>query len=210
MSNPETQDYDSGKNLIAGFVSTDQVKLAADTYYVGMRLEYQADGTVTADGSNTGDGTVTAVVAGAVPAGDYNLECTVAVTNGGVFKLEDPNGNIIASELRMDAGAGAATIFVAAGITFTITDGATDFVVGDKFTLAIESAGEYALLANGTLAAIYNGDDADVLSSAAYRDVIVAGEIYEDGIKSDTGADVTLTEDDRAAYRNAGFYIKRK
>lgn len=31
-----------GKNLVAGWVSTRQIPLAADTYYVGMLLEYDA------------------------------------------------------------------------------------------------------------------------------------------------------------------------
>ena len=32
----------TGRELIAGFVSTRQIPLAADTYYIGMRLEYNA------------------------------------------------------------------------------------------------------------------------------------------------------------------------
>lgn len=38
----ETTNYGEGKKLIAGFISTDQAPLAADTYYVGMPLEYDA------------------------------------------------------------------------------------------------------------------------------------------------------------------------
>lgn len=34
--------YGEGRNLQAGWVTTDQVGLAADTYYPGMELEYDA------------------------------------------------------------------------------------------------------------------------------------------------------------------------
>jgi hypothetical protein len=102
--------------------------------------------TMTADIGNTGDGTVTAVAAavGASPiVGTYELENTLAVADGGVFKLTDPNGNVVASELVMTVGAGLATVFVAGGITFTITDGATNFALADKFTLAVAANGKW-------------------------------------------------------------------
>lgn len=97
--------------------------------------------TPAADAGNTGDGTVTAAatVLGEVKpiVGAYVLTCTTAVTNGGVFKLVDPNGATVATGLTMTAGAGAATVFEVAGLTFTVTDGATDFAAGDFFTLTL-------------------------------------------------------------------------
>lgn len=102
--------------------------------------------TGTADGGNTGDGTVTAVAAaagGSPVLGDWELENTLVVANGGVFKLTDPNGNIVATELVMTVGAGLATVFVAGGLTFTITDGATDFALADKFVIAVTANGKY-------------------------------------------------------------------
>lgn len=107
--------------------------------------------TVTADVGNTGDGTVTlaTVAAGSVIplVGDYNLEVTEAVVNGGVLKLEDPNGAIVATGLTMTVGAGAATVFEVEGLQFTVTDGATDFVVGDKFALAVAADGKMVVFA---------------------------------------------------------------
>lgn len=101
---------------------------------------------VAADGGNTGDGTVTAasVVTGdIIPlVGAYVLECTEAVGEGGVFKLVDPNGMIVATGLAMTPGAGGVTVIEVAGMTFTITDGATDFIVGDKFTLTVAASGK--------------------------------------------------------------------
>lgn len=107
--------------------------------------------TAAADAGNTGDGTVTlaTVAAGSVVplVGAYNFECTAAVTNGGVFKLVDPNGAIVATDLILTAGAGATTVIEAAGLQFTVTDGATDFIVGDKFSLTVAADGNMVVFA---------------------------------------------------------------
>ena len=109
-----------------------------------------------ADGGNTGDGTITlaTVVAGPVVplVGIYVLTVTTAVTNGGILQLKDPNGAIVASDLIMTAGAGAATVFEAAGLEFTITDGSTDLAVADFFTLTVAADGKlvpFAILGAG-------------------------------------------------------------
>lgn len=96
--------------------------------------------------TGTGTGTVTAasVVPGAtVPLpGQYTLRCTAAVADGGVFRLEDPNGAVVASDLRLTVGSGAATAFEAAGLAFTITDGGTNFALGDTATLTVAADGK--------------------------------------------------------------------
>lgn len=121
----------------------------ADTFKKGTILARQlVSTTVTpaADGGNTGDGTVTlaTVVEGPIVplVGAYVLECVAAAANGGTFKLIDPNGAQVASDLVMSAGAGAATVFEVAGLKFTVTDGAADFIVGDKFTLTVAADGD--------------------------------------------------------------------
>lgn len=140
--------------------------------------------TGTAAVGNTGDGTVTAVakLAGkSIITGSYNLECTAAVLNGAVFKLEDPYGGLVADGLVMTTGAGAATIFNAGGITFTITDGAVDFIVGDKFALVVTGDGDYKPLdpddVNGAaeVAGVYLGDS---ISAAK----IVAGDVPDNPV----------------------------
>lgn len=107
-----TVNYEGGKALAAGWISTDQVPLAADTYYHGMLLEYNAT---------------------------------------------------------------------------------TDV---------------YEALASGTLGAIYSGEQR-TLASAGVGSVVVAGEIVEGQLVDASGASITLTEDQRAAFRDAGFYMKR-
>jgi len=126
----------------------------ADTYVDGTILARKqvADAIVAAaDAGNTGDGTVTAV---AVVAGDviplvgaYVLTITTAIADGGVWKLEDPNGNLIADNLVMEVGAGLTTTFVEGGMQFTITDGGVDFLAADFFTLTVAIDGKTVLYA---------------------------------------------------------------
>ncbi len=155
MSNITTTNTDLGTVILCD-EKFDDVLLAfpgADTYVEGTILARKqvADAIVVAAGTNTGDGTVTlaSVIAGdTIPlVGAYNLEVVAAATNGGTFKLEDPNGAILANDLVMTAGAGAATVFYVAGMTFTITDGATDFIVGDTFSLTVAADGDVVIFA---------------------------------------------------------------
>lgn len=120
----------------------------ADTFAKGTILARRLVATaVTASAvSGGGNGTVTvaSVVTGLVVpiAGVYTLTCITAVANGGVWKLTDPNGAIVADNLVMTAGAGAATVFVVGGLTFTITDAGTDFSAGATATLTVVADGK--------------------------------------------------------------------
>lgn len=84
-------------------------------------------------GGNTGTGTVTLdpttpALPGSKP-GVYALRCIAAATNGGVFRVEDPNGFVIG-----DVAVGAT---FSDDIKFVVADGATDFVVGDGFDVTV-------------------------------------------------------------------------
>lgn len=116
-------------------------------YTVMARVAVTVPTTGTA-GANTGNGTVTgvALASGVLPrVGTWTLEAIAAVANGGTFKLTDPGGNIVRNNLVMTVGAGAATTFYLpeVGLTFIITDGSTDFIVGDKFTIAVAASGKW-------------------------------------------------------------------
>jgi hypothetical protein len=146
----------------------------AGTLLAGTILARRAVATAVvaaADVGNTGDGTVTlaTVAAGQVipMVGAYVLECTEAVTNGGVFKLVDPNGAIVATGLAITVGAGAATILEVAGLQFTVTDGATDFIVGDKFTLTVAADGKMVAFAT-------NGAGGVQIPKAVLQDALTA------------------------------------
>jgi len=122
-----------------------------------------------ADGGNVGNGTVTlfALAPGGPPAeGSWNLECITAVGEGGIFKLEDPSSNIVANDITMTPGAGGTTDIIIAGMSFRITDGGTDFNVGDKFALLITADGDFVPLAVG-----------DVNGGGRVAGVYLSGEI---------------------------------
>jgi len=144
--------------------------------------------TGTAGGSNVGDGTVTGVAASGAPGlliGTYTLICTFAVTNGGVFKLTDPNGNIVADNLTLRVGDGLLTSFNAGGLVFTVTEGTTtDFSADDEFTIAVAGGGGYVPLdpagvdGSQLFAGIYVGQDiaaADLVAGDIDDSLILIG-----------------------------------
>lgn len=150
--------------------------------------------TGTAGGSNVGDGTVTgvALAAGEIPRdGTWELECTVETVNGGTFKLTDPGGNIVANDLVMTAGAGAATTFFvpSAGLTFIITDGTEDFDTGDVFTVAITANGKWVPFDEDAItgAQIPRGI---LLTGSITAAALVAGDVVDQAIL--TGGTCTI------------------
>jgi len=81
-------------------------------------------------GTNTGNGTCVSVTGGAkTKVGVYNLRCVGVAANGGIFSVRDPDG-----ESLPDAVMGA---YTNPAINFTLTDGATDFALGDSFTITV-------------------------------------------------------------------------
>lgn len=88
--------------------------------------------TSTPDAGNTGDGTVGSLsVTGAPRPGAYNLECTAVAVDAGTFKLVDPNGTVLKSDITVGVAQSVN------GLDFTISDGAADFAVGDKFAVEV-------------------------------------------------------------------------
>lgn len=103
---------------------------------VGRIAEGAATGAAVA--GNTGNGTITAspTVGAAAKSGVYRITCIAAGTDTGTFLVEDPDGITIG-----DAVVG--TPFTT-HLTFTIADGATDFAVGDAFTITVAAgSGKY-------------------------------------------------------------------
>ncbi len=104
-----------------------------------------AAGTVTA-GSNTGNGTCTSLAlgdGGPAKVGTYTLTCTVAgTTHGGTFRLTDPDGIDLATIIMPDT-VGGTYAYEGHGVAFTLTDGTTNFIVGDSFTFTITAGSGY-------------------------------------------------------------------
>jgi len=106
----------TGSNGTLGSAANNVVGTAAAPVFAG-----------TGNGAMTLDAT-TPVLAGA-KTGSYVATCVTAATNGGTFRVEDPDGYVLG-----DVAVGAT---FADDIKFVIADGSTDFIVGDKFTIAV-------------------------------------------------------------------------
>lgn len=104
-------------------------------------------------GGNTGNGTMGAVTVGAAAkVGAYVLTITAAAANAGTFSLVDPDGVALANGT-------VAVAYSQGGLSFTLADGATDFIVGDGFVITTTSVpGKHAIYnnaaTNGTQAAV--------------------------------------------------------
>lgn len=118
----ETVTVLSGQNLNAGHV-----------------LGKVAVGTATgaAVSGNTGNGAIGTVSAGATAkAGVYTATCIEPAANGGTFTVEDPDG--------VNVGTAVVGTPFAGPVNFTIADGTTDFVAGDRFTITVAAgSGKY-------------------------------------------------------------------
>ncbi len=65
---------------------------------------------------------------------------TMTIVHGGLFELVDPEGTVIKSDIQLPGTASGTIAVVAGGISFTVNDGATDFIIGDSFTLAVAAS----------------------------------------------------------------------
>lgn len=117
------------------------------TVYEGSEVTYQigtvlgktlVSGSATATaGTNTGTGTVgTITVSGSAEIGTYTLRISKAASNAGDFVVVNPSGNVVGNGT-------VAVAYSAGGLAFTLADGATDFVVGDTFTIAVTGTVKY-------------------------------------------------------------------
>lgn len=128
-----------------------------------------------ANAGNTGNGVFAAtpaIGAGAM-VGTYSVTIEDPVTNAGRFIVEDPAGDII--------GAGnVGSAFSRAGVTFTLNDGATDFVAGDSFTFAVDATGGTDV---GTQLGIFRADTTVGAEIVNYRlgdtaSIVTSGTVW--------------------------------
>ncbi len=85
----------------------------------------------------------TPVLAGA-KVGVYTVRCITAAANGGTFRVEDPDGNVIG-----DVAVGAT---FADDIKFVIADGTQDFIVGEGFDITVAAGnGHYVAHRDGAV-----------------------------------------------------------
>ncbi len=172
----------TGQNLVAGTVLGQILAAAAAVAAAG----------------NTGTGAVTvgAAIGPATVIGTYKLLCTAAAGNAGTFNFTAPDGTLI----RQITVAGGA--HVSEHLTITIAD-ATDFIVGDSFTIAV-TGGDYEQLdvaattgeqsAAGILWDKCDATSADKDCVVVFRDAVVeTGElVWPVGISDANKAAATL------------------
>lgn len=166
----------------------------------------------TADGGNTGNGTVTEVEGRRdLKIGTYEVECVTAVTNGGVFKVTDPDGNILKDDITITPGAGASVSFETDQLAGKITEGSTDFAVGDKFTVAVSIAPRQCVAA---AKAATDGssepyavllEDLDATSASKVGASAITGEFNERALVFASGNDI---EDFRDKMWDVGMITK--
>jgi len=146
-------------------------------------------GAITPNVGNAGDGTATlfSLAPGGPPMpGNWNLECILAgVTHGGRFKLEDPEGNQVGGDLNMSDVAGDTLLVSGGGIEVLLTDGATNFVAGDKFSLAVtDLEGKWvpwvknAFDGSGQAMGVLPRTESATGAEDQYRRMLIGGEVH--------------------------------
>jgi hypothetical protein len=85
----------------------------------------------TAFAGNTGDGAMGEItVSAGAKVGTYKLVIIEPATDAGAFQVEGPDGKVIGTG-NVDAE------FSKGGLTFTLADGAADFIAGDGFDIVV-------------------------------------------------------------------------
>ncbi len=96
-----------------------------------------ATGVASAYGTNTGNGVMGAVTVGTqAKEGVYELVITAASANAGSFTLRDPDGLVVGTGTVGSA-------FNQGGMQFTLANGSTDCVNGDRFSILVTGSTKY-------------------------------------------------------------------
>lgn len=211
--------HPAGGGLFGGFVPVDLLLPGKDpvfakatlasgvAYKAGSVLGRITAGAVTQAYSGTGNGVLTLDATSpkrlGAKAGAYKVTCIAAAANGGTFRVEDPDGYVLG-----DVAVGAT---FDDDIKFAIADGATDFVVGDVFTITVAAGSNKLKLA---AAAAEDGSAVpmailleDVDATGADKNIQVAVEGYFNEESLIFGAGHTA-DTVRVPLRQAGIHIK--
>ncbi len=159
--------------------------------------------TTAAAAGNTGNGTfaATPTVAAGVKEGVYQLVIIEPGANVGTFQLEDPEGNVVGTGVVASAFSGP--------LAFTLQDGSTDFVAGDRFTITVAAGTKYKL----SLAAATDGsqvplgilaEDRDASGGDAEALLYERGDFAESAITFGTGHTAASV---RAGLRELGITL---
>lgn len=156
-------------------------------------------------------GSITVTSNAGLQLGKYTLRITKTVANAGDFVLLDPQGKVV--------GIGSVgTAFNQAGFSFTLADGATDFVAGDYLPITVTGTVKYKLVestatdgtevakvvlvgdANGAPIPVVAALNTDVNALVLYRGVCaVADSALSYGASVDTAPEIAAVKDQLAA-----------
>ncbi len=160
-----------------------------------------AAGAAVAGGGNTGNGTISAISAGAkAKVGTYTIRFTGATT----YDVLNPNG----LEVNKGYAAGA---YTDAEIAFTFTAGGTPMAAGDTFTIAVAAgSGSYKLSAaaatDGSQTPIaVLADDADASGGDVTGPIYLMGEFNANALIFGTGWTAATAKSSLAAQN---IYLK--
>ena len=130
----------------------------------------------------TGNGVISAIRAQKKynDAGYYRIKVYEAVTNGGKFKVYDPDDKLI-GQFEIPAGAGGAYAFVSDEINFTVTEGATDFLLNDEYFVAPFEHDQIALIANAGAADFIVADFFTITVAVGTNECILVDSTKSDG-----------------------------
>lgn len=132
--------------------------------------------------SGTGNGTITEIRAKNRynRTGRYRVVCYEAVANGGKFRVYDPDDNIIGT-FEIPAGAGNSFTYQDDEISFTVTDGATDFAVNDTFYVAPFEHDEIAFIINDGSTDFVVDDEFTVAVTVGTKECKIVNSANSDG-----------------------------
>lgn len=86
----------------------------------------------------TGNGVLSGLSLGPdAKTGQYLIECIAAITNGGEFKVVSPDGDEIAVGFVIAGAGGVLVLGDQRQLNLTITEGSTDFVLGDHYEVFV-------------------------------------------------------------------------
>lgn len=124
-----------GLHTVAGAAFANEIKFAiadgATDFVAGDMFLYHVKAGAASSVTGIGNGTLTLYrTLDGVQVGTYILACTAAATNAGTFSVTAPDGTALAP-------ATVGVRYTQGGLDFRLNDGATDFVVGDAFTIAV-------------------------------------------------------------------------
>lgn len=143
---------------------------SAATWAIGRvltRILVSGSGSATANAGNTGTGTVGTITVGATALiGTYKVVIEQAVTDKGLFTVFGPNGQSVGSGQ-------VGSVFAGGGISFTISD-ATDFVVGDGFSIAVTGTEKYRTIEATDFSALNRDPVIFIGSGAGFDSLAVA------------------------------------